>query len=94
MMGVTVLCTKCKHWTSAIDSPSGVDTCPAFPDGIPPVYFSGVELHLEVDEEQRGSTVFEKRDDVDQETVDNVIDSFDMLGAADMVREMPDMGDI
>ena len=89
MMGTTVLCTKCKYWVSAIDAPSGVDECRAFPDGIPPALISGTILHLEILEDQRGDVVFEKRDDVDQETVDAVIEAFDVLGSADMVREMP-----
>lgn len=90
MMGVTVLCTKCKHFKSSIDTPDNVDRCLAFPDGIPPAYMSGAELHVEVDEEQQSTTVFEKREDVDQETVDAVMDNWDLFRASLMYDSLPD----
>ena len=92
MMGVTVLCTKCKHYQSSLDTPDGVDRCIAFPDGIPPAFLSGAELHVEVDEEQDSDTVFEKREDVSQEEVDVVLDNWDMMRAQLMYDALPDTG--
>jgi hypothetical protein len=73
-----------------METPDGVDRCMAFPDGIPPAYLSGAELHLEVDEDQQSDTVFEKRDDVDQETVDVVIDNWDLMRAQSMYDALPE----
>jgi len=91
-MGVTVLCTKCKHYESSLDTADGADRCPAFPDGIPPEYLSGAELHIEAVEGQKSSTVFEKRDDVSQEQVDVVLDNWDMMRAQVMYDKLPDTG--
>ena len=89
MMGITVLCTKCRFFQSSMETPDGVDRCIAFPEEIPPSFLSGAELHLEVDPDQESDTVFEKRDDVDQETVDIVIDNWDLMRAQTMYDAIP-----
>lgn len=92
MMGITVLCTKCRFFESSLETPDEVDRCMAFPEGIPPAYLSGEELHLTVDDDQQSDTVFEKKPDVDQETVDAVIDNWDLFRATEMYEALPDMG--
>ena len=54
---------NCKHLNMAPEPGDSIGltkmTCRAFPDGIPERISYGPDLHLEVDSEQQGATVYE-----------------------------------
>ena len=66
------LCRLCKHWRPGIGNPQGLQTCAAFPDGIPDRIFSGAETHFKPVRGDLG-TVFEPDDDVTPEMVSDFL---------------------
>lgn len=51
------LCSVCRHLTTSY-SGFGVDTCPAYPTGIPLEIREGRAPHFDVRPDQTGATVF------------------------------------
>ena len=66
------LCHLCKYWRSGLDNPRGIQTCKAFPDGIPDQIFSGAEMHFDRVRGDNG-VVFAPDDDVTPEMVSDFL---------------------
>ena len=66
------LCHLCKYWRPGLDNPRGIQTCKAFPDGIPDQIFSGAEMHFDRVRGDHG-IVFAPDDDVTPEMVSDFL---------------------
>ena len=66
------LCHLCKYWRPGLDNPRGIQTCKAFPDGIPDQIFSGAEMHFDRVRGDNG-VVFAPDDDVTPEMVSDFL---------------------
>ena len=66
------LCQLCKYWRPGLDNPRGIQTCKAFPDGIPDQIFSGAEMHFDRVRGDNGG-VFAPDDDVTPEMVSDFL---------------------
>ncbi|MBF83491.1 MAG: hypothetical protein CL489_03340 [Acidobacteria bacterium] len=66
------ICRFCKYWKEGIDHPQGLQTCEAFPEGIPDPIFTGKQMHFEPIRGDRG-IVFAPDEDVTPEMIQDYI---------------------